>query len=315
MHQYDNAERAFRKMKDLEKNDPAVFLNIGLIYLEQKLPESAIRELRPLLEHPQLREKVRHYIALALEEKGDLKAAAREYQLVNRDSEHFIPARLRMAYLLYQQQETAQAHRILEEIRPLAPDREEIYLTLSYFYEKENQVEKALEILKEGLGQVQKPLEIHFRLAVLYDKQKNREESIRHIKQVLELEPANPEAQNFLGYSYAEAGIKLDEAENLIRDALQARPDSAHIIDSLGWVLFKKGQYDKAVAELEKASRLLPQDGTVAEHLGDAYFQQKRYQEALRLYKRATSLENANVPELRKKIEKLENLLGTPAGP
>ncbi len=305
-----DAQRTFQKVKELEKNDATAFFHIGLIYLEQKFPENAILEFRTLLNHPRYKDRVRYYIALALEEKGDLKAAAWEYQLVARDSEQFIPARLRMAYLYYQMKDKEQAYRILNEIRNLDPDREEIYLTLSYLYEEDNLWDRAIAILEEALEKVPKPTEIHFRLAVLYDKKKDREESIAHIKKVLELEPENPDAQNFLGYTYAEAGIELDEAERLIRAALRAKPDSGHILDSLGWVFYKKGQYDKAVMELERASRIMPQDGTVAEHLGDAYFQQKRYQEALRIYRRAQGLENANQLELRKKINQTEQLLG-----
>jgi len=147
---------------------------------------------------------------------------------------------------------------------------------------------------------------------VLYEKAKNRDESIRQIKKVLELDPRNPDAQNFLGYTYADMGIHLDEAEKLIRAALLAKPDSGHIIDSLGWLFFRKGYIGKAVVELERAFRLMPQDGTVAEHLADAYFQQRRLQDALRLYRQALKMENNNPPELRKKIQQLEKLLQGP---
>ena len=156
---------------------------------------------------------------------------------------------------------------------------------------------------------MERPQEIHFRLAVLYEKQNNRPESIQQIKKVLELDPNNADAQNFLGYAYAEAGVNLDEAEKLVREALRAKPNSGHIMDSLGWVYYKQGQYDKAVTELERAHRSMPQDGTVAEHLGDAYFQMKRYRDALRIYRQALGLENANTPSLRKKINQVEIIL------
>ena len=156
---------------------------------------------------------------------------------------------------------------------------------------------------------MERPGEIYFRLAVIYDKKQDRDESIAYIKKVLELDPDNPDAQNFLGYTYAEQGINLDEAEHLIRAALQAKPNSGQIIDSLGWVYYKKGQFDKAVVELERAHRLMPQDSTVTEHLADAYHRQKRYREALRLYRRALELENPNSSELHKKINNLELLL------
>lgn len=229
---------------------------------------------------------------------------------MSRSAEQFIPARLRMAYLLYQQGEKDRARQTLEEIQRLAPDREEVYLTSSFFYEEESQWDRAIGILKEGMAKVDRPGEIYFRLAVLYDKKKERDESVAYIKKVLQVDPDNPDALNFLGYTYAEQGVNLDEAERLVRAALQAKPNSGHIIDSLGWIYYKKGQYDKAVVELERAHRLMPQDSTVAEHLADVYYRLKRFKEALRLYRRATELESPGNPaELRKKINDLEMLL------
>jgi len=309
MNRYGDAQKVFQKILDLEKNDPSANFNIALICLEQKLPDDAIRLFRPLLSHPRFENRARYFIAMGLEEKGDLKAARREYQLVHRDSEQYLQSRLRMAYLYFQMGEKERAQQILNELQTQVPNQEEVYLTKSYFFEEDNQWDRAIQTLKAGLDKVERPAEIHFRLAVIYEKQNNRKESIEQIKKVLELEPHNPDAQNFLGYSYAEGGINLDEAERLIREALRAKPNSGHIIDSLGWVLYKKGQYGKAVAELERAHHIMPQDGTVAEHLGDAYSQQKRYRDALRTYRRALTLENANSSELHKKIKQVETFL------
>ena len=311
MNRYGDAQKAFRKIKELERNDPGANFNIALICLEQKLPDDAIRLFRPLLDVPRYRERARYFIAMALEEKGDLQSACREYQLVDRNSPHFLQARLRMAYLNFQMGQKEQARQIINDLMTLAPDREEVYLTSSFFYEEQNEWHRAIDTLKAGLVKVDKSPEIHFRLAVLYEKEHQRQDSIEQIKRVLELDPYNPDAQNFLGYTYAESGINLDEAERLIRQALQAKPNSAHIIDSLGWVFYKKGQYDKAVTELERAHRLMPQDGTVAEHLGDAYNRAKRYRDALRIYRRALTLENANPQTLRQKIYNLEIYLRT----
>jgi tetratricopeptide (TPR) repeat protein len=313
MNRYGDAQKAFRKIRDLERNDPGADFNIALICLEQKLPDDAIRLFRPLLKVPRYRERARYFIALALEEKGDLRSACREYQLVDRKSPHFLQARLRMAYLAFQMGEKERARHIINDLMILIPDREEVYLTSSYFFEEENLWHRAIDTLKVGLKKVNRPAEIHFRLAVLYEKEHQRQESIEQIKKVLELDPNNPDAQNFLGYTYAESGINLDEAERLIREALQAKPHSAHIIDSLGWVFYKKGQYDKAVTELERAHRLMPHDATVAEHLGDAYNQAKRYRDALRIYRRALTLENADQQALRQKIYNLEIFLRTRA--
>jgi len=309
LNRYAEAQKAFATVKGFEKNDPSVRFNVGIIFLEQKLPDDAIKEFRPLLANPHFQDRAHYYLALALEEKGDNRGALREYQLVGRESEQFILARIRMAYLQYHQGDKERARQILEDLQKVAPDREEVYLTSSFFYEEEGLWDRAIEVLKQGLDKVEHPEEIYFRLAMLYDKKQDRNESIIYIKKVLEVNPDNPDAQNFLGYTYAEQGINLDEAERLIRAALQAKPDSGQIIDSLGWVYYKKGQLDKALVELERAHRLMPQDGTVTEHLADVYWHLQRHREALRLYRRALGQEDANPGELRKKIDKLEHLL------
>ena len=70
---------------------------------------------------------------------------------------------------------------------------------------------------------------------------------------------------------WAEKGIKLDEAELMIKKALSKKPNDGAIIDSLGWVYYKKGNYQLALAELLKANELVPDDPTIAEHIGDTY--------------------------------------------
>ncbi|MBP1720094.1 MAG: Peptidoglycan-binding LysM, partial [Deltaproteobacteria bacterium] len=81
------------------------------------------------------------------------------------------------------------------------------------------------------------------------------QEGIRQMRRVLENNPDHAQALNYIGYTYAEKEISLDEAEALVKRALELKPDDGYITDSLGWVYFKKGQLDKAIAELEKAHK------------------------------------------------------------
>jgi tetratricopeptide (TPR) repeat protein len=115
---------------------------------------------------------------------------------------------------------------------------------------------------------------------------------------------------NYLGYTYAEQGIKLNEAEALIRRALAISPHDGFYIDSLGWVYYRRGEYDKAIEYLERAVALAPDDPTIAEHLGDAYRQAGRNSDALRIYRDALS--RATEPEqserLRTKIDDLQHV-------
>jgi len=100
--------------------------------------------------------------------------------------------------------------------------------------------------------------------------------------------------------------VMLDEAEELLKKALDIKPDSGHILDSLGWVYFKKGDFDKAIVELEKALQLLPEDPVVIEHLGDAYLKYNEKQKALSAYESAVRV-NPGSTELQDKLEKLRD--------
>ena len=85
---------------------------------------------------------------------------------------------------------------------------------------------------------------------------------------------------NYLGYSWVDMGMHLDKALDMIRKAVELRPQDGYIVDSLGWAYFKLGRYDEAVKELEKAIQLQPEDPTINDHLGDAYWRVGRKLEA-----------------------------------
>ncbi|MBF0525208.1 MAG: tetratricopeptide repeat protein, partial [Deltaproteobacteria bacterium] len=97
-------------------------------------------------------------------------------------------------------------------------------------------------------------------------------------------------ALNYIGYTYAEQGIKLDEAEQLIKKAASLDPDNGYITDSLGWVYYQKGDLDKAQTQLERAYQLVNDDPTITEHLGDIYLKKGLHKKALEMYKKAVEL-------------------------
>jgi len=96
----------------------------------------------------------------------------------------------------------------------------------------------------------------------------------------LELYPDQPQVLNYLGYSWVDMGIHLDRALDMIKKAVELRPQDGYIVDSLGWAYYKLGRYDEAVVELEKAVKLRPEDPTINDHMGDAYWRVGRQLEA-----------------------------------
>ena len=154
---------------------------------------------------------------------------------------------------------------------------------------------------------------LHFRLGVVYDKAHDTEQCIREMKTVVKADPTHVEALNYLGYTYAEHGINLDEAEELIKRAMKNKPDDGYITDSLGWVYYKKGLYRKALMLLLEASRLVPDDPTILEHVGDAYVKLNEPKNGLKYYKKAAEKKKKDKVQLEQKIESLERLLGQDA--
>jgi len=124
------------------------------------------------------------------------------------------------------------------------------------------------------------------------------------MRRVLETNPDHAQALNYIGYTYAEKEIFLDEAEALVKRALELKPDDGYITDSLGRVYFKKGQLDKAIAELEKAHKLAPEDPVIAEHLGDVYLKSQQGDKAIQMYERSLQLDPKKT-EVAEKLKKL----------
>ena len=90
---------------------------------------------------------------------------------------------------------------------------------------------------------------------ILYDKMGMKTESMARMKEVIALTPDDPQALNYLGYTYAEMGTNLDEALQYLKKAVKLRPDDGFILDSLGWVYFKLKRYDDALLNLESGCR------------------------------------------------------------
>ena len=131
---------------------------------------------------------------------------------------------------------------------------------------------------------------------------------VTQMKEVLRLNPDHADALNYLGYSYADRGIHLEEALRLIQKAMTLKPNMGYITDSLGWVYFKLGDYERAVSELEKANQLTPDDSTITEHLADSYIKLNRIEKAIEFYEKALKLDPKPDQEerLKNKIKELK---------
>jgi len=125
------------------------------------------------------------------------------------------------------------------------------------------------------------------------------------MRKALELQPEQPHVLNYLGYSWIDQGVNLDEGMKMIKRAVEQRPDDGYIVDSLGWAYFRIGNYEEAAKNLERAIDLKPEDPTINDHLGDAYWRVGRTLEAKFQWSHARDLkpEPDDLPKIEAKIE------------
>jgi tetratricopeptide (TPR) repeat protein len=136
---------------------------------------------------------------------------------------------------------------------------------------------------------------------ICYERSKQWPLAEADFKKALDLFPDQPLVRNYLGYSWVDQGVHLDEGMRMIQRAVEQRADDGYIVDSLGWAYYRISQYDEAVKNLEHAVELKPEDPTINDHLGDAYWKVGRVLEARFQWSHARDLKPE--PEDLAKIE------------
>ncbi|HVR39479.1 MAG TPA: tetratricopeptide repeat protein, partial [Thermoanaerobaculia bacterium] len=176
---------------------------------------------------------------------------------------------------------------------------------------------KAIEIIKSALQEKDKAddLDLQFELGSAYERSGDRPAAEKAFLSILEKHPEHGATLNYLGYMWAEGGVNLDRAQEMLTRAVTQDPRNGAYIDSLGWVYFRKGDLENAEKLLNDATHLLPRDATVHEHLGDVYAKRGDDARALKLYRVALTLEPEPKDEekLRLKIAEIERKAQTSA--
>jgi tetratricopeptide (TPR) repeat protein len=156
---------------------------------------------------------------------------------------------------------------LLEKALKLETKDASLYVAMGYVHSLIGKNADALKFYNMALEVSPDDPRVHFSLGALYEKIGSKETAIKEFRQTIKLDPNFSDAYNYLGYMFAEDGVNLDEAVGLAKKALESDPDNGAYLDSLGWIYFKKGMYNEALAELEKAVKSDPGDPTIKGHL------------------------------------------------
>ncbi len=200
-------------------------------------------------------------------------------------------ARLRMAALDAQDERFDKAVVLLKSLVGEKTDRIDAALTLADLYRGKERFADAVLAYDTAVSRLKSADErywpIYFGRGISLERTKNWPKAEADMKKALELSPDQPYVLNYLGYSWIDQGINLDEGMKMLKRATELRPDDGAVTDSVGWAYYRLGQYDQAVEWLERASEQKGDDATVVEHLGDAYWHVGRKREARFEWERA----------------------------
>lgn len=175
-------------------------------------------------------------------------------------------------------------------------------------YMQTEQYASAITILRDALKQKPEDVDLQFALGSAYERSGDKKHAEEIFLQLLDTHPDNAATLNYLGYMWAESGVNLERAADMLTRAVHQEPRNGAYVDSLGWVYFRQGKLDLAEKYLTDATHLLPHDATVHEHLGDVFAKRGEYHRALDLYREALTLEPEAKDEakLRLKIAEVE---------
>ena len=166
-------------------------------------------------------------------------------------------------------------------------------------------VDGGAEIGAEIAPEILRP-SLLFQLGEAYERTRRYDEAAEQFRAVLELQPENGQAMNYLGYMWADIGKNLEQALELVRRAVDLDPTNGAFVDSLGWALFRLGDLEEARLHLERANQLVPEDSTILEHLGDVYVALGDSGRAREAYEDALAIDDdENVEAVRRKLSEL----------
>jgi len=245
------------------------------------------------------------------EQSGRYEKATEEYLKIKTSSPVYYVAQLKAATTYMMQKKNKEAFKILENLLKVYPNDEQVTFRLGELSRVMNKYDKAVDFYLKALDNLpsneKERWTICYALGIAYERQNKWEEAEKNLKQALKLSDRHPYVLNYLGYSWIERGMNYNEALYMIFEAHRKNSEDGHILDSLGWALYKMGKYEEAVKVLESASQYLPSNAIIFDHLGDAYYQLGRENEAKYQWQHALSAkedkEDLDVASVKEKLK------------
>jgi tetratricopeptide (TPR) repeat protein len=301
---YSEALVEFKKLHQQAPDDADVLYAMGMLAVQTEQWEDAREAWQALRGNHERAAEATYFLAQIEEVSGNKTLAMGLYAAVS-DDKLRTDAALRLAQLKVDSGQMKDAREVLQRARVLDPDRSvEIYLTEAQLLQQEKRRDLALETYRVALAAHPENVDLLYNRA-LYAAEFGRIDWLeRDLMRVLELEPDNADALNALGYTLADQTDRHQEAFAFISRAYKLKPDSAAILDSMGWVYYRLGDYDKALEFLRRALATM-MDSEIAAHLGEVLWVTGEREEAKKVWLEALQ-EDPMSDDIRSVMERLK---------
>lgn len=302
-HDLKLAQREFAILTEQSPGDADLRLSLGLVALEAGDLETASQAFEQLLDSDQHLSSAHFYIAQIAEQQEDIPRAIMHYLQVE-PGRDLLPANQRLLTLLVGKGDLDSARAHITRLGQEAPDqRESLEQLLAQSFIHYGHPDAALQQLNKALGQSPNSNRLLFSRALLHEQQGQLPLAEQDLRNILAREPDNSAALNALGYIFADHNIRLDEARELLLKAIALNPEDPAILDSIGWLYFRTGNYPEALTYLRRAYAAHP-DPEIAAHLGEVLWMIGEQEQARKVWRESLATD----PDAEILLDTLERL-------
>ena len=291
---FEEARREFADVLAGNADNADVIYAIAVLSLQLNDADLAEKHLKHLIEIGYNEaDSVRLYLGQIAEDRKRWDEAIQWYSQIA-VGEQYLSAQVRIASTLAQSGRLDEARRRLQEVRANHPrERTQLILGEAQILREAGHPRDAYAVLEEGLKDQPDQPDLLYEAALAAEKIGRPEVLERYLRQLIRIKPDHAHAYNALGYALADRGERLEEAQQLIDKALQISPDDPYILDSKGWLLFRKGDTSGALDNLEKALALRA-DPEIVAHYGEVLWKLGRRDEAEKAWSEADKANPGN---------------------
>jgi len=264
----DAAREQFEVLSLQSPDDADLLLSLALINREIGDNVVAITYLEQILATGKRTDEAHYYLGRIAEEEKQLQQALANYMQIG-DSRQYLAANQRIGQILVSEGQLEDSHSWFVQQRQRVPSRsEQLFGIEAEVLSSEGALQASLEVLNAGIDAYPDSASLRYARSMLGQQQSDIAMMEADLRAILARDPNNATALNALGYTLADQTDRLDEAHSLISRALELDPAEPAILDSMGWVLFRKGEIDQSIDYLTRAYAAFP-DPEVAAHLGE----------------------------------------------